>query len=152
MLTLLTSGIFRSGPVNSYATIWSPPKWLPVIAVAPVRRPKLNSANKDYAFDAEKELMKEKLRAVLRIAAAWNHDSLCIGPFGLGSGFRNPVTQLAAMWRDMLFSEPEFKDVFANICFAFDAAAEKGAGGQASDFEIFKKEFDPSNVCKTSFR
>ena len=109
-----------------------------------MRRPKLNSAASDYAFAAEKELMKDKLRAGLRIAAAGGHDSLCVGAFGVGAGFRNPVPPLAAMWRDVLFGEPEFKDAFANICFAFE--------GAQTELEVFKREFDPSNVCKTSFR
>ena len=96
--------------------------------------------------------MKEKLRVVLRIAAAWGHDSLCIGPFGVGPGFRNPVSQLAAMWRDVLFTEPEFKDAFSNICFAFDPPAGGSSDKGHSDYDIFKQEFDPSNVCKTTFR
>ena len=150
---ILHTAVFRSGPANNYATIWNPPKESPVIAVAPVRRPKLNASGKDYTFEAEKELMKEKMRVVLRIAAAWQHESLCIGPFGVGSSFRNPVPHLAAMWRDILFGEPEFKDAFANICFAFDSAPVAGKSAAAhSDFDIFKKEFDPSNVCKTSYR
>lgn len=99
--------------------------------------------------------MKEKMRAVLRIAAAHNHRDLCMGAFGVGPGFRNPVTQVATMWRELLFSEEEFKGSFSNVVFAIESstAATTTATttttttkGGLSDYEVFKREFDPSIV------
>ena len=141
--------MFRSGPEAGFAT-WSTFKSLPVISVAPIRRPKLDTTGQDYSFAQEKELMKEKIRAVLRIAIAWGHRDVCVGSVGAGPGFRNPARQLARMWKDVLHSELEFEGFFSSIVFAI----EKKTYGQAleSVYDVFKQEFDPSSVCKTSYR
>ena len=143
--------MFRSGPDKGY-NLWSEFAWLPVISVAPVCRPKLNGTGNDYSFEAEKEYMKEKIRTVLRIAAAWHHRDLCIGAFGAGPGFRNPVKKLAGMWKDILYSEEEFQGVFSNICFAIERSVATSTTEEPTDYEIFKKEFDPSNVYQTTYR
>ena len=143
--------VFRSGPDQGYS-IWQEFKRLPVISVAPIRRPKLDESGLDYSFDQEKELMKEKMRTVLRIAAAWEHPKLCLGAFGAGPGFRNPVQQLAGMWREILFLESEFQGYFTDIVFAIEKANGNGTPSESTDFETFKQEFDPSNVCKTAYR
>ena len=96
--------------------------------------------------------MKEKMRTVLRIAAASQHPDLCMGAFGAGPGFRNPVAQVASMWRDILFSEEEFQGVFANIVFAIESSAGSSPKGSSNDLEIFEKEFHPSNIVKTAYR
>ena len=132
--------------------MWSEFKWLPVISVAPIRRPKLDESGENYSFEQEKELMKEKIRIVLRIAHTWNHRDLCIGAFGAGPGFRNPVKQLASMWRDILFSEPEFQDAFSNIVFAIESTGGGSPSTTISDYEVFKKEFDASKVIPTIYR
>jgi uncharacterized protein (TIGR02452 family) len=147
----LITVVFRAGAENGYA-IWSDFKWLPVISVAPVRRPKLNAAAEDYSFKEEKELMEEKIRNVLRIAAAWNHANLCVGAFGSGPTFRNPPQQLARMWRDILFAEPEFQGLFSNVVFAIEKGSASGTAGKPSEHDVFKHELDPSNVYKTSYR
>lgn len=147
-----TTVVFRSGYEAGYG-VWSDPSWLPVVAVPPVRRPKLDDSGEDYSFAQEKELMKEKIRIVLRIAGAERyHRDVCIGAFGAGGGFRNPAKQLARMWKDVLFGEDEFKGFFSNIVFAIEETPSHLPQPKPSDFEIFKQEFDPSNVCKTEFR
>ena len=143
--------IFRHGPDRGYA-MWNEFKWLPVISVAPVRRPKLDEAGRDYSFAQEKELMKEKMRIVLRIAAAWNHKDICLGAFGAGVSFRNPPRQLASMWKDLLFSETEFHGLFTNVVFAIENDSEQPNSSDTTDYEIFKQEFDPSNVFQTAYR
>ena len=80
-------------------------RWLPVISVAPVRRPKLDESGTKYSFSQEKELMREKMRTVLRLASYCGHTSICIGAFGVGPIFRNPVGEVARMWRKLLFEE-----------------------------------------------
>jgi hypothetical protein len=79
--------VFRSGPDKLYEP-WEIMKPVPIISVCPVKRPKLDKDQRKYSFDQEKELMREKIICVLRIAKWAGHDSLCIGNFGLGSGFR----------------------------------------------------------------
>lgn len=143
--------VFRSGPDKGYQ-IWKEFKALPIISVAPIRRPKLDESGVDYSFSQERELMKEKMRTVLRIAAARQHVDLCIGAFGVGFGFRNPAKQVACMWRELLFGEQEFQGAFSNIVFALESTACGSSKGTMSDFEIFRKEFDPSNTHKTSYR
>ena len=88
--------VFRSGADENYS-LWKDLKVLPIISVAPIRLPKLDDSCADYSFSQERELMEEKLRTVLRIAALWQHTDLCIGSFGLGFGFCNPAAQVASM-------------------------------------------------------
>ncbi len=142
--------VFRSGPDKGYH-IWKEFKALPIISVAPIRRPKLDESGADYSFSQEKELMKEKMRAVLRIAAARQHSDLCIGAFGVGYGFRNPAKQVASMWRELFFGEQEFQGAFSNIVFALESSSGSSKGN-LSDLEIFREEFDPSNTHRTSYR
>ena len=95
--------------------------------------------------------MKEKMRTILRIAIAQNHSDLCMGAFGVGFGFRNPPVQVARMWREILFSEAEFQGAFGNVVFAIESTSGTNKDG-STDFDIFEREFAPSNVFKTSYR
>ena len=131
--------------------MWKEFKSLPVISVAPVRRPKLDEAGLNYSFKQEKEMMMEKMRAVLRIAIKNNHPDICMGAFGVGYGFRNPAKQVAKMWREILFSEQEFDRAFSNIVFAIESTSGTSKDG-TTDLDIFKQEFAPSNVSKTKYR
>lgn len=127
--------------------------WLPVISVAPVRRPKLDETGTNYSFAQEKELMREKMRSVLRIASYCGHTSICIGAFGVGPIFRNPVGEVAKMWRRLLFEEEEFCGVFTDVVFAIDnnlvATTTKGS---LSEADVFRGEFDPSAIFPTKYR
>ena len=93
---------------------------LPVISVPPVKRPKLDQSGTQYSFDQERELMKDKIRTVLRMAVWWGHSDLALGSFGCGLQFRNPTREVATMWRDLLYFDDEFRGHFSNIVFAFD--------------------------------
>ncbi|KAL8918876.1 MAG: hypothetical protein Q9172_005234 [Xanthocarpia lactea] len=143
--------VFRSGPEDGYVP-WSRFKNLPVISVAPIKRPKLDESGKEYSFEQEKAMMKEKMRSVLRIAAIHHHSDLCMGAFGVGPGFRHPPAQIASMWRNLLFEEAEFQGVFSNVVFAIETAAESSSQDGRTDHDVFKNEFDPSNIVKTSYR
>ena len=93
--------------------------------------------------------MKSKMRTVLRIAAIHGHNNLCMGAFGVGPSFKNPVTRVAAMWRDILFTEAEFRGQFANIVFAI----EKPGGHSEKcncDFDIFQEELQASKIVPVS--
>ncbi|KAL8760726.1 MAG: hypothetical protein Q9184_003106 [Pyrenodesmia sp. 2 TL-2023] len=142
--------VFRSGSEDGY-TPWSRFKHLPIISVAPIRRPKLNETGTDYSFAEEKEMMMKKMRSVLRIAAYHQHHDICMGAFGVGPGFRNPAAQIAAMWRALLFEEPEFNGIFSNVVFAIEKASDSTSKDGLTDHEVFRKEFDPANIVKTSY-
>lgn len=144
--------IFRAGPDAGYA-LWPDFKVLPIISVAPVRRPKLDESGANYSFDQERELMKEKMRTILRIAATWHHRDICLGAFGAGPSFRHPVHQLAVMWRQVLFAEKEFHGAFDNVVFAIESAAPTHPKSTSeTDYDVFKQEFDASNVFRTAHR
>lgn len=125
---------------------------LPVISVAPVRRPKLDETGTRYSFAQEKELMKEKMRTVLRIASYCGHSNLVLGPFGLGPIFRNPTREVARMWRKLLFEEEEFRGVFTDVVFAIDSSmVSPPAKNGMPDADVFREELDPSVVFPTQY-
>lgn len=106
----------------------------------------------DYSFDVEREQMKKKMRSVLRIAAHHHHRDICMGAFGVGPGFRNPPARIASMWRSLLFEEAEFSGVFSNVVFAIEKTSDTTSRDGPTDHDIFKNEFDPSNIVKTTYR
>jgi hypothetical protein len=143
--------VFRGGPDQDYAP-YSEISSLPVISVAPVRRPKLDETGTRYSFAQEKELMREKMRAVLRIASYCGHRNLVLGAFGLGPIFRNPAGEVARMWRKLLFEDDEFNGVFQDVVFAIDPCmVGLPPKGCASDVDIFRREFDPSSIFPVKF-
>ncbi|KAF2144691.1 uncharacterized protein K452DRAFT_285005 [Aplosporella prunicola CBS 121167] len=141
--------VYRDGPEAYH--VWREFRVLPVISVAPVRRPKLDETGCQYSFEQEKELMLDKMRTVLRMTVLYGHRDLCLGAFGVGPGFRNPAAEVAKMWKGLLFHEEEFQGAFANVVFAIETSQPGNKGGP-SEYEIFKQEFDPSNVFRTTYR
>jgi uncharacterized protein (TIGR02452 family) len=109
--------VYRNGP-GDYQQ-WDAYKYIPVISVSPMRRPKLDSSKTRYAFAEEKEMMRDKLRSILRIAAANGHRDICLGSFGTGPVWRNPAKEVAELWKDLLFKDREFMGFFRNVIFAF---------------------------------
>ncbi|KAF2704350.1 hypothetical protein K504DRAFT_390642 [Pleomassaria siparia CBS 279.74] len=142
--------VFRDGPEQNYV-VWKEVRSLPVISVAPIRRPKLDESGANYSFAQEKELMREKMRCVLRIASYCGHRNLCIGAFGVGPIFRNPVGEVAKMWRRLLFDDEEFRGVFTDVVFAIENTNATTKGG-LTDADVFKAEFDPSTIFPTRYR
>jgi uncharacterized protein (TIGR02452 family) len=117
-----------------------------------VRRPKLDESGTKYSFAQEKELMQEKMRAVLRIASYYGHRNLVLGAFGLGPNFLNPATEVARMWRTLLFEEEEFYGAFQDVVFAIDSSmVGTPSKGCSSDFGIFQREFDPQTLFPTKY-
>lgn len=86
-----------------------------VISVAAVCRPVLMEdglhVERRYIW-----MIKEKMRAILRIAKIHNHTKLVLGAFGCGA-YKNPAGQTAELFASVL-SEKEFKNSFEEICFA----------------------------------
>ena len=144
--------VFRSGAENNYK-LWRDHKCLPVISVAPVRRPRLDISHTEYVFDEEKNITKDLIRTVLRIAHYHGHEDICICAFGIGPNFLHPTRQVASMWKDVLFSEAEFQGAFSNVVFVIESGPNSYLGDEApAVLEIFRREFDPANVVPTTYR
>jgi hypothetical protein len=73
-----------------------------------------------YAFPIERDLVKNKTRAALRICAYYGHRSVVIGDFGLGNGHRNPPQELAEIWREVFLYDPDIRGRFDHVAFVFE--------------------------------
>jgi uncharacterized protein (TIGR02452 family) len=112
--------VFR-GPSDAYEP-WDTQEWrnLPIISVVPTRWPKLSSSGTKYSFSEERDLVKTKIRAALRIAVYNKYRNIVIGDFGLGNSARNPPRELAELWRDVFLYDPEIRGQFAWVAFVFE--------------------------------
>jgi uncharacterized protein (TIGR02452 family) len=147
----MSTVLFRDG--TAHFLPWAATEWksLPVISVAPVRRPKLDESGMRYSFVQERDLMLDKMRTVLRIAAMYNHSSLVLGAFGVGHIFRNPAREVAKMWRQLLFHDDEFSGVFANVVFAVQTNQPGNGRAGSAEHEVFQDEFDPSKIFESKY-
>lgn len=117
--------VFR-GPHDQYQKL---DRWnnLPVISIPPARWPKLNQMGTKYAFPLERDLVKNKIRAALRICAYYGHTSVVIGDFALGNGHRNPPQELAEIWREVFLYDPDVRGRFDYVAFCFEDALQSTA-------------------------
>ncbi|EWC47984.1 hypothetical protein DRE_02866 [Drechslerella stenobrocha 248] len=125
--------VIRGGPEQNYA-LWDERAWrsVAVISVAPVRRPKLDESNTAYSFPQERELQREKMRTVLRMAAYQGITDICLSPFGSGC----PVEEVCQIWKELLQGHgSEFEGWFRNVLFA----VTNGKGEQ--NWEVFMRYF-----------
>lgn len=121
------------------------PKDLPVISavsVAAVCRPdiatKLSGA-KTYSNDADRRLMMDKIRLILRMAIRHRHTQLVLGAFGCGA-FGNPREEVAVMFLDVL-EEKEFQGGWwEDVVFA---VLDDGKG---PNFKMFHDALDGLDV------
>lgn len=142
--------VFRDGP-DQYE-IWDRYQVVSVISVPPVRRPKISSTTGQYSFAEEEELMRNKIRTILRIAAAEGHTSFVSPAWGCGPQFRNPAREVAQMWIDILFKEPEFSGLFRTIVFAFDTVDGPTSSGINSSSGSSSKSKSKSSSTSSSPR
>ncbi|KAI4129445.1 MAG: hypothetical protein LQ338_002226 [Usnochroma carphineum] len=91
----------------------SHPEKLPVVSVvsvAAIRDPsvqrRLGDGDEIYSNGDDRDLMRAKLRMILRIAAAKGHRRLVLGALGCGA-FGNPKGEVVRLWKELL-TEPEF--------------------------------------------
>ena len=89
--------------------------------------------------DEGRELMKDKIRTIYRIALAGGHDSLVPGAFGCGVFNLRPEL-VAALFRDVL-DESEFKNRFLEVCFAILEPFGPYARGREGKFRAFYELF-----------
>ena len=83
--------------------------------------------------DADKPVLKEKIRTILRIGIIKGHDSLVLGALGCGA-FCTPPAQMARLFHQVL-EEEEFQGRFKLIIFAIIDSAS------SNNFKPFQKEF-----------
>ncbi|KAK6953692.1 hypothetical protein Daesc_005997 [Daldinia eschscholtzii] len=110
--------VFR-GPHDQYKKL---DQWydLPVVSMPAARWPKLSHGGSKYAFPLEREMVRNKIRAALRICIYYDHRTVVIGDFGLGNGHRNPPQELAELWRDVFLYDPDIRGRFDYVAFVFE--------------------------------
>jgi uncharacterized protein (TIGR02452 family) len=131
--------IFRSSEKNGYAFLNRPFK-VSIVSVPAINRPPLERIGKEYYIAQELiEPSKEKIRTILRISAAFNHDCLILSAFGCGA-FCNPPKHMAALFKEV-FNELEFKDRFKLVVFAIldDHNAWKEHNPEGNTLPFFKE-------------
>ncbi|KAG6108838.1 hypothetical protein E4U14_003464 [Claviceps sp. LM454 group G7] len=120
-----TGGIFsnnvlvHTGPRDKHEPI-EPPRYLPVISVTPLRRPRATYNGARYSRIRDKVIMREKIRGALLICRYHNYDRVVIGDFGMGDVYHNPPQILAEIWRDLFLFDPVLRGHFAYVVFAFE--------------------------------
>jgi len=121
----------------------SKPEKLPIVSVvtvAAVREPALDTsgAHPKYKYHRDRELMKDKMRIILRIAAYNGHRRLVLGALGCGA-FKNPAIEVANCWYEV-FSEKEFKGGWWEcICFAVMDDLNQGKDGNGNYGIFYQK-------------
>ncbi|KAL8687245.1 MAG: hypothetical protein Q9218_006528 [Villophora microphyllina] len=128
----------------------SKPEKLPVVSVIsmaalrdpPVQR-RLGNGEEIYSNNNDRELMRSKIRMVLRIAAANGHRKLVLGALGCGA-FGNPKDEVVRLWEDV-FAEPEFfGGWWEDVVFA---VLDNGAGKNSnSNYGVFWRGLDGLEV------
>ncbi|EDN03629.1 DUF2263 superfamily domain-containing protein [Histoplasma capsulatum] len=93
-----------------------------------------------YKDPADREIMKEKMRVVLRTAAVNQHRRLVLGALGCGA-FENPKEEVADCWGEV-FQEREFSGGWwESIIFAVMDDRDEGEDGDGN-FGVFYKRLD----------
>ncbi len=126
---------FRANIDEGYALLDEPFR-AAVISVASLNyNPKHGHSQLDNGNipEADKPILKEKIRTILRIGVLKNHDSLVLGALGCGA-FCTPPAQMARLFHQVL-DEKEFEGYFKKIVFAIIDSAS------SNNFKPFLKEF-----------
>ena len=126
---------FRATKDEGYALLDEPFK-AAVISVASLNyNPKHghNQLDNGNIPEADKPILKEKIRTILRIGALKGHDSLVLGALGCGA-FCTPPSQMARLFHEVM-DEEEFQSCFKKIVFAIIDSPS------SNNFKPFKKEF-----------
>ena len=90
------------------------PKIAAFISVAGINHPTLTSEG--MIDEAHIEMIKNKIRTILRIGLQNGHDSLVLGALGCGA-FCNPPQHIALLFYEVL-KEKEFINKYKHISFA----------------------------------
>lgn len=152
--------IFRENMKKGHSLMdLSQPKLLPVVSVvsaAALCVPKLETLEDEdqkgihtvyrdvYRDPNDREIMKEKMRVILRTAAFNGHRRLVLGAFGCGA-FLNPREEVADCWAEV-FDEQEFGGGWwESVIFAVMDDTGEGKEGNGN-FGVFCRKLDMKMV------
>lgn len=133
--------LFRRSPTDqTYDT--THPLHLPLVSVisaAALYKPRLARDDHSnlmpvYAHAHDEEIMKYKMRLVLRVAAMHGHRKIVLGAWGCGA-FKNPAVEVVRLFYEV-FQEPEFGGWWDDVVFAVrdgEGGTENGMG----NFDVF---------------
>ncbi|KAJ5779483.1 hypothetical protein N7457_007203 [Penicillium paradoxum] len=105
-----------------------------VISMAAQRNPPLTKEKDMYKNKEDQELMKAKIRGILRLAGHNNHRRLALGALGCGA-FGHPAEAVSNCWKDVLL-EAEFSGWFERIHFIIRDAPNE------NNYDIFLKSLN----------
>lgn len=110
------SGIvtFFRGPEDEGSMLEARPYNIPVISVAALNGPRIDDDG--MMLQREVDITLDKMRTILRIGLANEHDSLVLSAFGCGA-FANPPAHIAKLFHQVI-EEDEFIDCYRLIDFA----------------------------------
>ncbi|KAI9766060.1 MAG: hypothetical protein M1840_006767 [Geoglossum simile] len=137
--------VIRGSLATGHALLFPdiPPQHLPVVSVisiAAVRGPATTNATPPrYQNSADRELMKSKIRMILRIAVVNGHRRLVLGALGCGA-FRNPSNEVVECFKEV-FGEHEFRGGWwKDLVFAVldNRGGEQGDG----NYGVFRRGLD----------
>ncbi|KAF2466847.1 uncharacterized protein BDR25DRAFT_306041 [Lindgomyces ingoldianus] len=143
--------LIREAMSRGHGLIWpdTPAQNLPVTAVitmAALRRPEL-TRDGTYRYAQDKDMMKNKIRVILRVAVHQGHSKLVLGALGCGA-FGNPPREVAQCFLEV-FQEHEFQGGWwEDVVFAILDNARKEQGGKdgVGNFGFFYRALDGTLV------
>ena len=108
--------VFRGSENNGYCLLKKPFK-TSFVSVPALNKPELILIDGTYYISKPLiEFAKERIRAILRIAGANQHNCLILSAFGCGA-YQNPPNHVAKLFKEV-FNENEFKNQFQLIIFS----------------------------------
>lgn len=94
-----------------------------------------------YANTKEPELLREKIRTVLRMAAYHGHSRIVLGAIGCGV-FRNPRERVAELFFHVFMEEEFTGGWFEHIVFAIMEQGTASGWDSTRSFDIFWKKLN----------
>ncbi|OMJ82936.1 hypothetical protein SteCoe_16270 [Stentor coeruleus] len=124
--------VFRESEALDYKMMKEPVN-LAMVAVAALRRPNIMKVDgKDQYLNADKELMRYKIRVILTVAAKFNHNCLVLSALGCGA-YKNPPELVAEIFKEQIES-PSFAGCFQHIVFSIFNDHNSPSGGNFLPF------------------
>jgi hypothetical protein len=96
------AAVLRAAETEDFEWLRPKYRWFAsFVAVAAIRSPKLSSDGQDFALREDRDLMRDKVRAIFRLAIEQGHRTLVLGALGCGA-FRNPAVAVARLFGEAL--------------------------------------------------